>query len=202
MTPFTAPAISHLMTSKGWAVVYPQIAASRINLPSDSMAAQIFCTEQGDHEIVLDQVAAHVQMVDTLFNNMPMLDRRPVLAGHSRGGILALLVAAELQSIRGVVNFSGGWLGGGCRNSDPLNEQLFSAAGRYPGISLWIYGEDDITFDIAYTAHMLMAYTRAGGRAILHTKTIGDESGHNIFNLSRYWSEILSVYLTEFTGLR
>lgn len=182
--------------------MYPQSQFSRITLPSDREALELFCQEQMSSARVSREVDLLVESVEMALDGMPELDKRVVLAGHSRGGILALLIASRMHSVIGVVNFSGGWIGSGCNNSEIFNQRLFVAAGSYPAVSLWIYGENDETFDMVYSARMLMAYSRAGGRAILHTKTIGDESGHGIFNFSRYWSEILSAYLTEITGVR
>ena len=67
-----------------------------------------------------------------------------VLAGHSRGGILAVEYAADHPgSTIGVINFSGGWKNDNCGPTD-LNLELFAeAAGKSKVPNLFLYGRGD-----------------------------------------------------------
>jgi poly(3-hydroxybutyrate) depolymerase len=199
---FRSTSFSEFMTSRGWAVIYPQSPESRVAIPTDASSLRRFCQERGDLPTIVDEAQTNARLIETVLARMPTLDRRVVLAGHSRGGALAALVAASFPSVNGVVNFAGGWVGGGCPNSDSINESLFSAAGRFPGISLWIYGDNDPVFSMQYIARMLLAHTAGGGRAMLVIKATGAPSDHSIFRYEQYWSEVLSIYLTEITGRR
>ena len=74
-----------------------------------------------------------------------------VLAGQSRGGILSVIYAAENPALaKGVINFSGGWMGDGCneRAGTDINATLFREAGaksKVPNIFLYSRGDSFYT---------------------------------------------------------
>jgi pimeloyl-ACP methyl ester carboxylesterase len=75
-----------------------------------------------------------------------------LLAGHSRGGFLSLILAGERPSlVRGVINFAGGWQSlqerlSGADFKERLDLQtakLAKAAAQFTGPSIWIYATRD-----------------------------------------------------------
>jgi dienelactone hydrolase len=74
---------------------------------------------------------------------MPFVDRdRVVIGGQSRGGILSVAYGGlHGEQVRGVINFVGGWSGSRCMSD--VNPELFKRGARYPGETLWLYGEGD-----------------------------------------------------------
>ncbi len=117
----------------------------------------------------------------------PGVDRsRVVVAGESVGGITALALASMPPSgVLGVINFAGG------RGHDPKTgtvcqkEKLidtiraFGAAGRLP--TLWVYAENDRSFEPALARSMHQAYAEAGGRGELVMLGPIPRNGHAVF---------------------
>ncbi len=117
----------------------------------------------------------------------PGVDRnRIIVAGESVGGITALALAAmPPPGVLGVINFAGG------RGHDPktgtvcekqkLIEAIraFGAAGRLP--TLWVYAENDGSFEPALARSMHQAYTAAGGRGELAMLGPVARNGHAVF---------------------
>jgi pimeloyl-ACP methyl ester carboxylesterase len=69
-----------------------------------------------------------------------------LIAGQSRGGILSVAYAAErAETVRGVINFAGGWTSQRCdEGGRGFNSATFrSAGGRTRIPMLWLYAEED-----------------------------------------------------------
>ena len=198
-TPFIASALSESLASRGWAVFYPQLPGHLVELPSDADSSKHFCEVHGNVGTAVDEARQQAHLVEVFLANMPLLDKNVVFAGHSRGGALALLVGSLSNTHRGVINFSGGWVGGGCHNFSAVNSSLLTTAANSDKLTLWIYGDNDSIFSMRDIAQMLMAYTKAGGRAMLLVKSTGAQNDHALFNYRQHWSEALTFYLTEVT---
>jgi dienelactone hydrolase len=125
---------------------------------------------------------------------------RVLLAGQSRGGILALGQAARTppQGLRGAINFVGGWLGEGF---DPawLNRRLFAAAGRTAVPSLSLYGERDPYYSIPFSRQNFEAYIGAGGKGSMEVLAVPPGSpgatGHRILFFPEVWHQSVDRFI-------
>lgn len=122
---------------------------------------------------------------------------RLVVAGVSRGGLLALAHAAQQPArYRAVVNFVGGWLGEGCADAVSLNRGAAQASAAAPP-SLWLYGENDPFYSAAHSRANYDAFVAAGGRGDWHLLRRSDPaaSGHQIHTEPALWTALLDAHL-------
>jgi dienelactone hydrolase len=122
-----------------------------------------------------------------------------VMAGHSRGGILATVYAAEHPgAVRGVINFSGGWKNDACATPD-INLTLFQAAGRkatVPGI--FLYAKGDGFYADTSMANYARVYGDAGGSVTFRLYQLSDVNGHLLFRRAqRIWEADVDAFLRE-----
>jgi dienelactone hydrolase len=95
---------------------------------------------------------------------------RVLVAGQSRGGLLAVAYAAERPgAARGVINFAGGWTSQRCDDAGRgFNQAAFAAAGGRTRIPmLWLYAEEDSYYSAAWIRRYHEAFAQAGGVATL-----------------------------------
>ncbi len=111
---------------------------------------------------------------------------RIVLAGHSRGGILSVIYASrhpELSS--GAINFSGGWVGDGCKEAAgmDLNLELFREAGQGSKVpSLFLYGSNDNYYSDASIEGFFEFFGEGGADAEFELLTVSyGANGHALF---------------------
>jgi dienelactone hydrolase len=124
---------------------------------------------------------------------------RLLSAGASRGGVLAVTHAAERRGVfLGAVNFVGGWLGEGCSDGPAVNRALFQRAGRFPGSTIWMYGENDSFYSMAHSRSNFSVFTAAGGRGTFHAYTRPPgQNGHNIINDPHLWTASLQTFMEQ-----
>jgi dienelactone hydrolase len=101
---------------------------------------------------------------------LPYVDRtHVVVGGQSRGGILAVAWAGrQPDKVRAVINFVGGWMGGGCTNATTINTQLFTKGAAFPAETLWLYGDGDPFYPLAHSRNNFAAFQSAGGKGSFH----------------------------------
>jgi dienelactone hydrolase len=80
-----------------------------------------------------DRALRDLDAITPLILAQPFVDRsRVAVGGQSRGGILAVAWSGRQAGVpRAVVNFVGGWLGGGCRTASTVNQDLFKRGTAY-----------------------------------------------------------------------
>lgn len=130
---------------------------------------------------------------------------RIVLAGHSRGGVLSLALAAErARQIAAVINFAGGWLGvqsgpgaaGENAKRAAYHQQLFTRLGASSSPpSLWIYATGDPLYGPDITRRFYDAFSPGGRAEWLLVAEHGLENGHLLLQESRFWSAQLDGFL-------
>lgn len=108
---------------------------------------------------------------------------RVVLAGHSRGGLLASAYAAQHPgSAIGVINFSGGWKSDNCGGED-VNAALFSEAGAGAKVpNLFLYAHGDGFYSDDSMRRYAAAFRHAGGNVRFRLYEVEKINGHLLFH--------------------
>jgi dienelactone hydrolase len=125
---------------------------------------------------------------------------RVVIAGQSRGGLLSVAYAAERPgTVRGVINFAGGWTSQRCDDAGPgFNEVTFAAAGgrtRMP--MLWLYAEQDAYYSAPRIRRYHEAFAQAGGRATFRLFPAFGGDGHRLVDRVEMWKAAAQDFLRE-----
>ncbi|RZJ12968.1 MAG: hypothetical protein EOP39_02255 [Rubrivivax sp.] len=125
---------------------------------------------------------------------------RVVMAGHSRGGILSVVYAANHPAaVRGSINFSGGWKDDRCGEVD-VNEAIFRAAGasaeRAP--ALFLYARKDGFYADASMERYGRVFQEAGGLVTFRFYELGDVNGHLLFRRKQsLWEPDVDAFLAQ-----
>lgn len=128
---------------------------------------------------------------------------RVVLAGHSRGGILALgqAVRQPIPGLRGVINFVGGWVTERGDARDRVNRALFEAAGRGARApALFLYGQPDPFYSLEHSRANFELWQSAGGRGTFEsfgTPPNFGPTGHQLHTFPAIWRPAATRFLGE-----
>jgi dienelactone hydrolase len=129
---------------------------------------------------------------------MPFVDRdRVVIGGQSRGGILSVAYAGRRpDQVKGVINFVGGWMGVDCPTANTINQALFKPGARYPGDTIWLYGDGDPFYPLSHSRENFAAFQAAGGKGAFHEfAPPPGSSGHGIVATPDVWAPLVEAYL-------
>ncbi len=191
-------------TARGYLVFFPQ---RRGRGASDGVCDEGFKTDRSGYSCISAQAlpgllragedaAVIAQAIESRSDVDPA---RLVLAGFSRGGLLALAHAAQRPGRwRAVVNVVGGWLGEACVDAPSLNRGAFAAGAAAPA-SLWLYGENDPFYSVAHSRANYDAFTAAGGRGQWNLLRRADPtaSGHLVHTEPALWRALVDDYLAQ-----
>lgn len=133
-------------------------------------------------------------------------DAKVLLVGISRGGFLALHVAAQRPgAVSGVLNFVGGWLSLGDdwpvdENAERLRLQrdaLARIGQRLDGVpTQWVYASRDPFYAESTTRGFFASFTTAGGRGdYLFVDKHELPSGHSVATRPALWSAAVDAFL-------
>ena len=127
---------------------------------------------------------------------MPFVDRaRVVIGGQSRGGVLSIAYAgAHAAQVKGVINFVGGWNGSRCQHAEAINQSLFVRGARYPGETIWLYGDEDLFYPLSHSRANFAAFQNAGGRGTFN-EVPPEFGGHYIWRRPERWGPLVESYL-------
>jgi pimeloyl-ACP methyl ester carboxylesterase len=122
---------------------------------------------------------------------------RVVIGGASRGGILSGAYAGQHpEQVKGVINFVGGWIGYGCKTVSTVNQEIFKRGARYPGDTIWLYGDWDFFYPLFHSRENFAAFQEAGGKGAFHEFTPPPGmSGHGIAVHPDLWASVVDAYL-------
>jgi dienelactone hydrolase len=123
---------------------------------------------------------------------------RVLVGGQSRGGILSVAYAAERSgTIRGVINFAGGWTTQRCDESGRgFNQATFAAAGGRTRVPmLWLYAEEDRYYSALWIRRYHEAFAKAGGVATFHLFPAFDGDGHRLVDRVEMWKSAADDFL-------
>jgi dienelactone hydrolase len=194
---FDSPSVAQAFTARGWMVLFPQ---RRGRGASDGLYDEGFesdrsrysCREapalQGFARALEDAVA----ITDAVLARSDVDRARLVVGGHSRGGALALAHAALRPAVyRGVLNFTGGWLGQGCVDALPVSVAIARQAASRRTDSLWLYGSNDPFYSLNDSRAMFDLFVASGGQGQYRSYQRADSaaSGHLIHQESALWRD-------------
>ena len=127
----------------------------------------------------------------------PDVARQPiVMVGASRGGILSIAYAGmHPQEVAGVINFVGGWTGERCQF--PNNDTLFKRGANFPRETLWLYGDNDPFYSLAYTRARFAEFEAAGGKGAFFEFEVPSHNGHMVMLFPQLWTSQVDHYLEK-----
>lgn len=123
---------------------------------------------------------------------------RVLIAGQSRGGILSVAYAAErAETVRGVINFAGGWTSQRCdEGGRGFNSATFrSAGGRTRIPMLWLYAEEDGYYSASWVRRYHEAFAQTGGVATFHLFPAFGADGHRLVDRVELWKAAADDFL-------
>jgi len=155
-----------------------------------------------DPEVLGAGVARAIEDVDAAMaylRTQPWADgERVLVAGQSRGGLLSVAYAAERPgTVRGVINWAGGWTTDRCdEGGRGFNPATFaSAGGRIRAPSLWLYAEGDRLYAAPWIRRYHEAFAQAGGVATFHLFPAFDGDGHRLVDRVETWTPAVDEFL-------
>lgn len=199
--PIDFPEIAKFFVERGWAVVMP---ARRGRGGSEGLYDEGFAPNRAlgyvcDPTLSLvgaERALRDVEAAMDAILAMPFVDpARVVIGGQSRGGILSVAYAGRRpEQLKGVINFVGGWMGGGCPY--PINRTLFARGGPYPGDTLWLYGDGDRFYPLSHSRENFAAFQAAGGKGRFH-EFPESAGGHYVWRSPNAWAPLVQSYLEK-----
>ena len=123
---------------------------------------------------------------------------RVLIAGQSRGGLLAVAYAGERPgAVRGVINFAGGWTSQGCdERGRGFNQATFAAAGGRARVPmLWLYAEQDRFYSAPWIRRYHDGFAQAGGTGALQVFPAFGGDGHRLVDRVEIWSAPAAEFL-------
>lgn len=165
-------------------------------------ADQVALTERGLRESLLDTNAVIDQLI---LGRLVASDAKIILAGHSRGGFLSLVLAAERPALASaVINFAGGWLGVTSNLSATENQQrvdaqtvrLARAAKSVRVPTMWIYAVRDPLYRDDFPPEMLRAWREPGGQAeFVHITEHSLPNAHLVPSEAGLWARQMDAFM-------
>lgn len=138
--------------------------------------------------------------------SLPGIKPRAItLWGVSRGGFLAVHYAANgafRNSIRGVVNFVGGWV---AQAEDNCPQDFNLAEFRTLGLSatqpmLWLYGSNDKFYGDKAPKEYSAAFQAAGGQMDFIEFSNIPDNGHWLPQHPELWNSVVTRFLSQIPG--
>ena len=201
---WSAATVADFFVERGWMIVFPQ---RRGRGASDGRYDEGFEPDRSryscDPNRSLPGVDRAIEDLDAVMSHLrsrpDVLQTRVVLAGQSRGGILAIAYAgARPDAFVGVVNFVGGWMGDRCPNAAAINGATSKRGGKFPRATLWLYGDQDPYYSLAHSKGNFEAFLAAGGKGRFESYWVpGQNSGHSVLAFPGLWADTLTQYLAS-----
>jgi dienelactone hydrolase len=199
---WSSAAIDRYFTERGWMVIYPQ---RRGRGRSQGLYDEGFEPDRSRYSCTPSLALAGVdRAIADLDAVMPHIRGRPdviggrlLIAGVSRGGILAIAYAGERPDVFvGAINFVGGWMSDRCATASQINGPAFGRGGVFARPTLWLYGDADPFYALSHSRSNFEAFVAAGGKGRFETYWVpGQNSGHALHAHPALWSGAVDAYL-------
>ena len=165
-------------------------------------ADQVALTDRGVREALLDTNAVIDQLI---LGRLVPRESKIVVAGHSRGGFLSLILAAERPALaKAVINFAGGWLATTDNLSAAENQQrteaqtvrLARAAAHARVPTIWVYAVRDPLYKESFPPELLRSWREAGGQAeFVHITEHSLPNAHQVPTDATLWGRQMDVFM-------
>ena len=201
---YTSESVAKFFTERGWLVAFPQ---RRGRGASDGIYDEGFTPDRSRYSCLREPALAGFERAlldvnaaaDYLASRDDVDASRMLSAGTSRGGILAIVHAAQRSDLfDGAVNFVGGWLGEGCQDSLAVNRPTFVRGAGFRGPTLWLYADNDSFYSLTHSQGNFDAFVAAGGSGSFLIFTRAPSlNGHFLVNDSALWMDALDAYIRQ-----
>jgi dienelactone hydrolase len=196
--------LADILNENGWIAAFPQ---RRGRGGSDGLYDEGFAEDrsQGYSSNSAISIAGAERALEDANAALATLRQRPIvksgktlLAGMSRGGVVAIMQAGQRpDEVAGVINFVGGWVSEGCCDA-PINPTLFRRIGSFGGPVISIYGEEDAYYSIEHSRSNLAEMDKLGTNSQLHIVEVpGYGKGHWAMTKPNLWEEVIREYLNS-----
>ena len=192
----TSKAFGAYLLGKGIALIVP-MRRGRGKSEGDNLEEPSPCTLDAAKEGLKYAFASVDATFDHLRQQPWVAMDKVVLAGHSRGGILAVEYAARNPGASiGVINFSGGWKNDNCGPTD-LNLDLFREAGATSKVpNLFLYGRGDAFYSVESMKNYSESFNVRGGDVESKLFDVEKINGHQLFHRAlSLWSGSVALFL-------
>jgi len=198
--------LAQWFTQRGWLVAFPQ---RRGRGQSDGLYDEGFTPKREHYSCDpalslagFDHALAGIDAAVAWLQKDPDVDtKRMEIAGHSRGGILAIAYAGTRPGVfQGAINFVGGWMGDKCpdNTADAINPVSFKRGAAFPLPTLWLYGEKDSFYALAHSRRNFEAFTAAGGKGSFSSYALAPGvNGHQLVVQQALWGPTVEAYLAK-----
>lgn len=199
---WSSPSFSRVANALGWMVVFPQ---RRGRGKSDGRYDEGFEPDRSRYscnplhslpglERAMEDVDAVVAHLRT---RTDVVQGRMVVAGQSRGGILAIAYAGTRPGVfLGAINFVGGWMSDGCPEAEAINTVSFRRGAGTRAPTLWLYGENDPFYSMSHSRRNFEAFRAAGGVGAFFWYALpGGGNGHMLIAHPDRWREPVEEFL-------
>jgi dienelactone hydrolase len=199
---FVNEPVARFFAQRGWVVAFPQRrgrgASGGLYDEGFEPDRSRYSCRQGPAFAGLERALADADAALDFVRTLPGVDAsRIVVAGHSRGGLLAVVQAGRrVDAVGGALNFVGGWLGEGCADATLVNRESFVRGAPARGSSLWLYARADPFYSIAHSQANFEAFVAAGGRGSFHVDDRAPGlNGHLHLNDAATWGPRVDAWL-------
>lgn len=191
------PVVRDYFTQRGWMVVFPQ---RRGRGGSEGTYGEGLAADGSGYscapDIALagfDRAVADTDAVMAHLTAWSDVDKRRLLiAGVSRGGILAIAYAGMRPGIfAGAVNFNGGWLGRACPAYETVNPLIFKRGAAAEAPTLWLHGSYDQYYRLSHCRRNFDDYRAAGGNGMF----VAAPMGHSLLFKPLLWRRHVDAFV-------
>jgi len=201
---FTSKSVTRYFVERGWMVAFPQ---RRGRGRSDGLYDEGFKPDRSAYscqeDLTLGGAARALDDLDAITDWMrsraDVDTTRMLVGGASRGGILSIAhVARRPEVYLGAINFVGGWISEGCGDYRSVNRTLFVEGAAFPGPSLWLYGENDSFYSLAYSRTNFDSFSMAGGLgSMIELTRAPGLNGHFVINDLELWERTMDEFIAQ-----
>lgn len=199
--------VAKFLVDRGWLVAFPQ---RRGRGQSDGLYDEGFEQDRSRYSCIasqslpgVDRALEDVSAAVVFLKSRPdVMSSKMVIAGQSRGGILAIAYAGTWpDQFVGAINFVGGWMTDRCPNPEAINTVTFQRGGRFKKPTLWLYGENDPFYRLDHSRLNFDMFVASGGVGTFKTFRLANgKSGHTLISQPDLWEEAVDSYLHEVAG--
>lgn len=201
---WTSDSISRLFNERGWLVAFPQ---RRGRGKSDGIYDEGFEPDRSRYSCLPTLSLAGLERamqdldaaVEYLKGRADVDNKRMLIGGQSRGGILSIVYAGTRPgSFNGAINFVGGWMSDRCHDPEAINTVSFKRGAGFQKPTLWLYGENDSFYGMEHSRKNFNAFIAAGGKGVFVSYSLGfGKNGHFLIGSPDLWTDAVASFAEQ-----